>query len=59
MNKQELIKYLNDLIKNIEGSILYSAEVSSQHKPFYINAENIKVDTTVKLEIVYGVNHEE
>ena len=59
MNKQELIKYLNDLIKNIEDSNLYLANVSSQHKPFYINEENIKVDTTVKMEIVYGVNHEE
>ena len=59
MNKQELIKYLNDLIKNIEGSNLYLANVSSQHKPFYINRENIKVDTTVKMEIVYGVNHGE
>ena len=59
MDKQELIKYLNDLIKNIEDSNLYLANVSSQHKPFYINEENIKVDTTVKMEIVYGVNHEE
>lgn len=59
MDKQELIKYLHDLIKNIENSNLYLANVSSQHKPFYINGENIKVDTTVKMEIIYGVNHEE
>lgn len=58
MYKQELIEYLNSLIKNIEDSNLYFSTICSENKPYYINKENVKVDTVVEIKIVYGVNHE-